>query len=240
MGIAAPNAEAPKMEIQAPEQMNQGEKGKNIHFFEARKKMLEETLEGKPLKNQDKIDDIIKNRAEADTNITNIEVNPNLKYVTFIYKNMYKIKYEPKPKEGDPGSDNISFIDTTTGKTYEMQIGLSLFMKNLEPKYRKPEQHQKQLSERLEYLSKIFEIIQEKVKSDSTLIFNNDEPIIIKGDKIYFATEKKILKKDKEEFEECFRKIIYQKTRKDGETVIPEKITIEEMKSDRYFENAYI
>gem|GEM_PF-1762590 len=53
----------------------------------------------KPIKNKDKIDEIIKNRAKIDNDITDIKVDEKLRYATFKYKNKYNIKYEPKIKE---------------------------------------------------------------------------------------------------------------------------------------------
>lgn len=188
---------------------------------------------------KDKKNEIIKIMQEADSNITNIEVDQKLKYITLLYKNTYKIKYEPKPKEGQPGSDNILLTDTTTQKTYEIEIAGSLFMKDLEPKYKKIEIQKEKIAERLQYIVKVFNVIQEKLQSDS-LLFNHDEPIIMKWDKVYFSTEKKVIKNGKENFEEWFRRITYQKARKEGEKLLPEKIIIEKISSEKYFESAYI
>jgi len=166
-------------------------------------------------KNQDKIDDIVKERTSWNKDITDIQVEPKLKYINFAYKNKYTIKYEPNPRNGQAGSDIITVTDPTTKKSYEMEIGLSLFMKDREQKYKKPETHKEKLTERLDYVTKIFTIIDEKMESDANLVFNDEERVIIKSDKIYFATDRKITANGKENLEECFWKIEYQKAKKE-------------------------
>lgn len=77
-------------------------------------------------------------------------------------------------------------------------------------------------------MTRIYTIIDEKLKKDG-LSLNNDEPITIKGEYIYFVTEKNIGKND---IEEKFWQIDYTKEKKEGNTVIAEKYNIEEMKSE--------
>ena len=189
-------------------------------------------------KDKEKIDEIIKDRSGINDDIRDIKVDEKTRYITFSYKNKYNIKYEPKTKEGEPGMDIISIIDSVGKKEYNIQIGTSLFKKNLEQKNPKYETHKQKVTERLDFITNIFNIIVEKTL-DESIILNSDEPIIIKGNKIYFAAERSIGKN--EDFVDCFWKIDYQKAKTEWEVHIPEKYNITEIKDqDAYYENAYL
>lgn len=125
-----------------------------------------------------------------------------------------------------------------------MQIAGSLFKKDLEPKYKDKKLQKTKFSERMDLVVKIFSIIKEKLNQTDSLVFNYDEPIIAKGNKIYFSTEKQLPSKKNNipEYDDTFRVIEYQQEKKlsDG-TTIPEKYTIKEIKNeDDYYNNAYL
>jgi len=212
-------------------------KGEKAISYEEASKWMDK---GKLNKNQGEVDKIIELRNGVD-NVNNIEVDEKLRYVTFNYKGTYQIKYEPKPKNGEPGSDNIYIMDSLTKKECKMEIGKSLFLDNLKAKDKKPESQNMKVTERLNYVTKIFDTIHEKIESDTTLQFNHDEIIYIKWNKIYFAAEKKIIdKKGREDFEECYFMINYEKEKKEWEITIAENFITKEINENTYLNNAFI
>ena len=132
--------------------------------------------------------------------------------------------------------DVISIIDSTSKKEYQIQVGVSLFKKDLAPKNPKEEIHKQKVAERLEYLTNIFNNIVEKT-IDENIILNNDENIVCKGSKIYFAAERKIEGKD--DFRESFWRIDYTKAKTEGNVQIAEKFDFVEIKdAESYFNSA--
>jgi len=131
--------------------------------------------------------------------------------------------------------DVISIIDSIGKKEYQIQIGVSLFKKEMTPKNTKEEAHKQKVGERLEYITNIFNAIVEK-SIDENIILINDEPIICKGSRIYFAAEKKGAKDD---FLDSFWRIDYTKAKTEGNTQAEEKINFVEIKdADNYYNNA--
>jgi hypothetical protein len=233
MGITAPNTEATHTEIHADVPAKNKEKGKNIHFFDA-KKAIEKTLiegntakdateryspdKGKVNKNQSKIDELLEKRENVDTaNISDVVIDEKLKFVEFTYKDTYHIKYEPQGF-----SDFITFYDSTKAITCSMEFNGSLFeKKNIEnPKFNVVKIQNQYLAERLNMVVTMNDEMMKKIKAEGIEYDPEEEPVIVNKSTGFFIANQKMskdnpkYKEGEENIEVGFFKVEYNKTEK--------------------------
>lgn len=189
-------------------------------------------------KQADEKEKIKEMRENIDTNITHVEIDKNLTYITFVYKNIYNIKYEPNPIEWEAWYDIILLTDSTTKKTYEIEIAKSLFTNKLTPKDKKIEVYKTKMKERLIFITKIHTQI-EKQLSEKNLLANEEEAIYIKDKNIYFEA-KKATNKNKKWYDKVFFTIKFEPEKQTWNTTIEEKFIIKELQKNDYFTKAYL